>query len=81
LQSAERIRSVIAEEVFSTGGSNIVVTISIGATVLSSSTVSAMEILAIADTALYAAKTNGRNQTALRLPQLQAAVHADPEMG
>jgi diguanylate cyclase (GGDEF)-like protein len=80
LQTAERIRSVIAEGVFSAGGSDIAVTISIGATVLSSCTVSAMEILDIADTALYQAKTKGRNQTALRIPRSPAAGSAHAKM-
>ncbi len=80
LQSAERIRSVVAEEAFSAGSSSIVATISIGATVLSDCTVSAMEILAIADTALYQAKSKGRNQTALRIPRSPAAVSANTEL-
>lgn len=80
LESAERIRSVIAEAAFLTGGSEIVVSISVGATVLKSSTVSATEILAIADIALYQAKANGRNQTAMRMPQSPAAVSAHTEM-
>jgi hypothetical protein len=74
LQNAERIRSVIAERALSAAGSDIVVTISIGATVLSTCTVSAMQILATADTALYEAKTKGRNQTVLRIPRMLAAV-------
>lgn len=80
LESAERIRKVIAEEVFSAGGSNIMVTISVGVTFLSSCAVSAMEILAIADIALYQAKTKGRNQAALRIPRSPAAVSDDTEM-
>jgi len=80
LQSAERIRSTIAEGVFSAAASDIAVTISIGATVLSSCTVSAMEILAIADIALYQAKAGGRNQTAVRIPRSPAAVSTDTEM-
>jgi diguanylate cyclase (GGDEF)-like protein len=80
LQSAERIRSAIAEGVFSAGASTIAVTISIGATVLESGTVSAMEILAVADAALYQAKRQGRNQTALRVPRSPAAMIADTEM-
>src|ERR1035438_7928036 len=35
-----------------------------------------MKILDIADTALYQAKTKGRNQTALRIPRSTAAVSA-----
>lgn len=80
LQGAERIRSLIAGGMFSAGGSEIVVTVSIGATVLSSGNVSAMEILAIADMALYQAKSMGRNQTASRIPQSSVAVSADKEI-
>ncbi len=68
LQSAERIRSAIAEGLFSASGSNIAVTMSVGATVLKSCTVSATEILAVADHAMYEAKSKGRNQTVLTVP-------------
>jgi diguanylate cyclase (GGDEF)-like protein len=80
LQSAERIRAMIAEGAFLADGSEIEVTISIGATVLSPSTVSAMEILAIADSALYVAKSKGRNQTSLRNPPPPTAENSDSEM-
>ncbi len=80
LQSAERIRSVIAEDVYPVATSDIVVTISIGATVLWSCSISAMEILAIADLALYEAKSKGRNQTALRIPRSPAAPKTNKEM-
>jgi diguanylate cyclase (GGDEF)-like protein len=75
-QSAERIRSAIAEGVFSAAAADMVVTISIGATVLSPGTVSTMEILALADKALYQAKARGRNQTALDTPRSSAEVSA-----
>lgn len=80
LQGAERIRAAIAEEVFSVGGSNIAVTISIGATVLESGTVSTMEILSIADAALYEAKIRGRNRTAFATHRSPAAVSPDTEI-
>ena len=51
-------------------------TISIGATVLTDCTVSAMEILSIADTALYQAKTKGRNQTALLTQGIKVPANA-----
>ena len=64
LQSAERIRSVIAENPVLAAGAEILVTASIGVTVTTVSTVAEKEILAIADTALYQAKSAGRNCTA-----------------
>src|ERR1035441_2024216 len=64
LQSAERIRSVIAEHPVLAAGAEILVTASIGVTVTTVSTVAEKEILAIADTALYQAKSAGRNCTA-----------------
>jgi two-component system, cell cycle response regulator len=79
LQRAERIRSAIAEREFSVATTNIVVTISIGATVLSCSTTSAMDLLAIADRATYQAKFNGRNRTALSHPQPPTPLRANTE--
>ena len=64
LQSAERIRAVIAGCPVLAAGAEILVTASIGVTVTTASTVAEKEILAIADTALYAAKSAGRNCTA-----------------
>ncbi|MFZ0745033.1 MAG: GGDEF domain-containing protein [Terracidiphilus sp.] len=64
LQSAERIRSMIAERPISADGKKIAATISIGATTSSSSTASAMQMLRVADDSLYKAKTEGRNRMA-----------------
>lgn len=64
LQSAERIRAVIAERPVLAAGAEILVTASIGVTVTTASTAAEKEILAIADTALYKAKSAGRNCTA-----------------
>jgi diguanylate cyclase (GGDEF)-like protein len=80
LQSAERIRLAIAERVYSAAASGVSVTMSIGATVLSSGAVSAMDILAIADGALYQAKTEGRNRTAMRVPRSPAAAIANAKV-
>ena len=66
LQSAERIRAVIAERPVLSAGVEILVTASIGVTVTTADSVAEKEILAIADTALYAAKSAGRNCTAAR---------------
>jgi diguanylate cyclase (GGDEF)-like protein len=80
LESAERIRLAIAEASFSAAASHIAVTISIGATVLKSSTVSAMDVLSIADAALYQAKSKGRNQTAMQIPLSSDAANSDAEV-
>jgi two-component system cell cycle response regulator len=63
LTTAERIRFAIAAEPVRALGAEIPVTASIGATVASSATISATELLATADTALYQAKNAGRNRT------------------
>jgi two-component system cell cycle response regulator len=63
LQSAERIRSAIAEAPVMTGSSEITITVSIGATTVISGHPSGNEVLAVADTALYQAKDAGRNCT------------------
>jgi diguanylate cyclase (GGDEF)-like protein len=64
-QSAERIRSAIAERPISAADTEIAITVSIGATISSPDSTSATGILAIADSALYQAKSLGRNRTAL----------------
>ncbi|MGC2194915.1 MAG: diguanylate cyclase [Terriglobales bacterium] len=64
LQSAERIRSVVAAHPVIVDYSEIHVTISVGATATTANA-SEQEILAIADTALYQAKNAGRNRTVL----------------
>ena len=64
LQSAERIRAVIAGRPVLAAGAEILVTASIGVTVTTAGSVAEKEILAIADTALYQAKSAGRNCTA-----------------
>jgi diguanylate cyclase (GGDEF)-like protein len=79
-ESAERIRLAIADASFSAGASNIAVTISIGATVLSAGTVSAMDILAIADGAMYQAKAKGRNQTVVCVSRSPGALRANSEV-
>jgi two-component system, cell cycle response regulator len=62
-QSAERIRSEIAEGPVLTVNAEILVTASIGVTSARANTASGKEILAVADTALYEAKRAGRNRT------------------
>ncbi|MGA3093479.1 MAG: two-component regulator propeller domain-containing protein [Terriglobales bacterium] len=64
-QCAERVRLAIAEQPVSALATEIVVTISIGAAISLPATRSAMEILTAADTALYQAKSQGRNRTAV----------------
>jgi diguanylate cyclase (GGDEF)-like protein len=64
-QSAERIRAEIAKGPILVAENEIKVTASIGVTAAMANTVSETEILAIVDTALYKAKTAGRNYTAV----------------
>lgn len=64
--SAERIRSAISSTPIEVAGTAIALTVSIGATVAPDCARSETEILALADIALYQAKTAGRNRTALR---------------
>lgn len=64
-RSADRIRAAISAEPFAVGGQSIPLTVSIGATVAPESGDSQMEILALADQALYDAKAAGRNCTVL----------------
>jgi diguanylate cyclase (GGDEF)-like protein len=71
IRIAERIRCLvealgIAHEA---AGANNVVTVSCGVAAAPPSTVSALELIAAADAALYAAKRNGRNQVWPRLPR------------
>ncbi len=61
---AERIRSAMAEQPVLALGSRIAVTVSAGTAVLAPRLNTEKEALAAADTALYRAKTGGRNQVA-----------------
>ena len=64
--SAERIRAAIASHALQAGGSEISITVSIGATVAPDCGWTQAEILSLADLALYQAKSAGRNCTVFR---------------
>lgn len=64
--SAERVRAAIAAHAFQAGGSEISITVSIGATVAPDCGWTEAEILSLADLALYQAKSAGRNCTVFR---------------
>lgn len=63
---AERIREAIAATPFAVAGTEIRLTISVGATVIPGSATSEAEILSLADLALYEAKSAGRNRTVVK---------------
>ncbi len=63
---AERIRDFVASHPFHAGGSEISVTISVGATVAPVCGRTESEILSLADRALYQAKNAGRNCSIVR---------------
>jgi diguanylate cyclase (GGDEF)-like protein len=62
---AERVRSAIASAPVIVRSSEIPVTVSIGATVATRGAITATDILAAADGALYQAKNSGRNRAVL----------------
>jgi two-component system, cell cycle response regulator len=77
---AERIRSAMAEQPVLALGSRIAITVSAGTAVLAARLTTEKDALAAADTALYRAKSAGRNQVASGEPgiQIQATSHSDP---
>jgi two-component system, cell cycle response regulator len=68
---AERIRSAIAEQPVLALGSKIVITVSAGTAVLAARLNTEKDALAAADTALYRAKSGGRNQVVSGDPGVQ----------
>lgn len=79
--AAERLRRVVADTEVAVGGSRLRVTISFGVASMSAEAAaapaSAEELLRLADTRLYAAKRNGRNQTVADCEPERAATGAD----
>lgn len=67
-QSADRIRLAIASTPILSGGSEIAVTASIGATVIADGGGTQEEILLTADKALYQSKNDGRNRATILSP-------------
>jgi len=65
LGCAEQVRSAIASTPVVVHNSEIPVTVSIGATVAAGGATAEMDIVAVADAALYQAKNSGRNRTVL----------------
>src|SRR5262249_50955314 len=62
IQTAERLRRQVAEEPFDVGVARLRMTISIGVADRKGEDKDAGELLKLADRALYAAKSKGRNQ-------------------
>jgi GGDEF domain-containing protein len=62
LRLAEKVREIVANEPFSAGNASMPVTVSVGAAGYPAHGLSAAELLAAADAALYRAKENGRNR-------------------
>jgi two-component system cell cycle response regulator len=71
---AERIRSAMAEQPVLAFGSRIIITVSAGTAVLAARLNTEKDALAAADTALYRAKSGGRNQVASGDPGIQFQV-------
>ncbi len=63
---AERIRSTIEKHNYTFDGKSIPVTISVGVATLDSTSKKPEELIALADKALYDAKTQGRNRVCVR---------------
>ena len=69
MEVANRLRSLIAGEVFSTGRGSLSVTVSAGVAELDKATSDIDALLEDADTALYRAKAKGRNRVIAREPK------------
>ena len=65
-KGAERIRAAISSLPFLIAGSEISLTVSIGATVAPDAAQAETELLSLADLALYQAKSAGRNCSVVR---------------
>lgn len=62
MRLAAKVREVVADEPFAAGAASIPVSVSVGAAAYPDHGLSAADLLAAADAALYRAKANGRNR-------------------
>jgi two-component system, cell cycle response regulator len=62
MRLAAKVREVVADEPFAAGAASISVTVSVGAAAYPDHGLSAVDLLAAADAALYRAKANGRDR-------------------
>lgn len=69
LMVAERLREAVSGRTFALDGGPIAVTVSIGASLVAAGETKIDAAVARADTALYAAKRDGRNRAVLNLPE------------
>ena len=74
MRLASKVREVVAEDPFTAGNESISVTVSVGAAAYPDHGLSAAELLAAADAALYRAKANGRDRVEEAEPGSRAPV-------
>jgi predicted signal transduction protein with EAL and GGDEF domain len=72
---AERMRSAIAENVFTYNGARIYVTVSIGIAAWSKDIKTPQEIIGLADSCMYEAKRSGKNRVSSSCPDVYINKH------